>query len=112
DAASLPRQGHDAGRPRTRALRGGRARLEHRRGLRAQPQTPAQAPRLRQRDPHRSRARLHRPLGSSDVLRTRLGILVTAALVVALTAVTVLADVLFERQQMAELEGLLERELT
>lgn len=46
------------------------------------------------------------------MLRTRLGILVTAALVVALTAVTVLADVLFERQQMAELEALLQRELT
>lgn len=44
-------------------------------------------------------------------MRLRLGFLITASLVVALAAVTILADVLFERQQIAELRALLDREL-
>lgn len=46
------------------------------------------------------------------MLRTRLGILMTASLLVALAAMVVLSELLFERQQLAELEALLERELT
>ncbi len=45
-------------------------------------------------------------------MRVRLGVIVAASLVVALAAATVLADVLFERQQLIDLETLLERELT
>jgi len=44
-------------------------------------------------------------------LRLRLGLIITASLVVALVAVTILADVLFERQQITELRALLNREL-
>lgn len=44
-------------------------------------------------------------------MRLRLGFLITASLLVALAAVTILADVLFERQQLAELRALLAREL-
>lgn len=54
---------------------------------------------------------IRRPPRPARLLRTRLGLLLVAALVLALAAFAGLADVLFVRLQLREMRGLLEREL-